>query len=198
MVAKRHMHDFGTTPEQLASVAVEARRHAWRNPNAHKRRPITVEDVLEAPRIATPFGRLDCSLVSDGAGAFIVTTPERAHALTDRAAYLLGAGYAMGHPWVGDSDDLSTTAATRSGTSAFATAGLTPSQIDFACLYDCFTITVLLELEDLGFCEKGAAGAFVAAGETGAGGRLPVNPHGGLLSAGHSGVPAGIFHVVEA
>ncbi len=198
MVAQRHMHDFGTTPEALAQVAVEARRHAGRNPNAHKSRPISVEDVLDAPRIATPFGRLDCSLVSDGAGAVIVTTPERARALSRRAAWLLGSGYAMGHPWVGDSADLSTTAATRSGASAFATAGLAATDMDFACLYDCFTITVLLELEDLGFCPKGEAGDFVLSGAIGSEGALPVNPHGGLLSAGHCGVPAGLFHVVEA
>lgn len=198
LLAQRHMHEFGTTREDMAWVAVEARRNAGLNPNAHKRDPIALEDVLAAPMIATPLGRLDCSLVSDGAGAVIVTTPDRARRLAGPHAWLLGAGYGFGHAWVGDSADLTTTAATLSGSAAFAQAGLHPSQMDFACLYDCFTITVIAELEDLGFCPKGEGGAYVSSGAIAREGILPVNPHGGLMSAGHCGLPAGLFHVVEA
>lgn len=198
LVAQRHMHEYGTTRAQMAQVAVEQRRHASLNPNAHKRDLIAVDDVLNAPLIASPLGRLDCSLVSDGAGAVIVTTPERARNLKGRPAYLLGTGYGHGHAWVGDSESLTTTAAAISGKAAYANARLGPSDMQFACLYDCFTITVIAELEDLGFCGKGEGGGFVESGAIGRNGSLPVNPHGGLLSAGHSGVPAGIFHVIEA
>lgn len=198
LVAQRHMHEYGTTREQMARVAVEMRANAGRNPNAHMRAPITVEDVLAAPLIASPLGRLDCSLVSDGAGAAVVTTAERARDLRGRPVHLLGAGFGYGHAWVGDSESLATTAATRSGATAWRQARLGPADMDFACLYDCFTITVIAELEDLGFCPKGEGGAFVADGAIAPDGALPVNPHGGLLSAGHSGVPAGIFHVIEA
>jgi acetyl-CoA acetyltransferase len=198
LVAQRHMYEYGTTRAQMGRVAVEARRSAGLNSNAHMREPISVEDVLQAPLIASPLGRLDCSLVSDGAGAVIVTTPERARDLKGRPAWLLGAGYGHGHAWAGDSESLTDTAAILSGRAAYANARLGPDDMDFACLYDCFTITVLAELEDLGFCAKGEGGAFVESGAIALDGRLPVNPHGGLLSAGHSGVPAGIFHVIEA
>ncbi|WP_173932608.1 thiolase family protein [Chelativorans sp. Marseille-P2723] len=198
LVAQRHMHEYGTTHEQMAQVAVEMRRNAGLNPNAHMREPITVEDVINAPMITSPLGRLDCSLVSDGAGAVIVTTPERARNLNGQPVWLLGAGYGLGHAWVGDSGSLTTTAAVASGADAYRGASISPSDIDFACLYDCFTITVIAELEDLGFCPKGEGGAFVESGGIARSGILPVNPHGGLLSAGHSGVPAGIFHVIEA
>jgi acetyl-CoA acetyltransferase len=198
LVATRHMHLYGTTREQLAAVAVETRRHAGNNPNAHFQAPISVQDVLEAKPISSPFTLLDCAPVSDGAAAMIVVSAERARQIKRHAAYLLGSGYGLSHVYLTDANDPLATGARRSGQAAFRRAGLRPADMEFAQLYDCFTITVLLELEDLGFCRHGEAGSFVAAGALARDGALPTNTGGGLLSGGHPGYPAGLFPVLEA
>jgi acetyl-CoA acetyltransferase len=197
LVAQRHMHDYGTTPAQLAEVAVTIRRHASLNPNAHKRELITVEDVLKSRMITSPLHIFDCAIVSDGAAAAIVTTAERGRDLKMKPVQLLGQGYGLRHSHIGDTE-LTTTGAVDSGREAFGKAGLTPADVDVAQIYDCFTITVIVELEDLGFCKKGEGGHFVENGRIGIGGALPITTHGGLLSGGHPGLGGGFFHVVEA
>lgn len=197
LVAQRHMHEYGTTEAQMAEVAVTMRRHAGLNPKAQKREPITVDDVLKSRMITSPLKVLDCALVSDGAAAFIVTTPQRARDLGKKAVRILGQGYGHSHTYVGDYRNVTTTGAVRSGRDAYAMAGLTPADVDVAQLYDCFTITVIVELEDLGFCAKGEGGAFVENGAIGLGGRLPVTTHGGLLSYAHPGLAGGAFHLLE-
>jgi acetyl-CoA acetyltransferase len=198
LFAARHMHEFGTTREQLAAVAVQMRRHAALNDNAHFRTPLTIEDVLAAKPIATPFTMLDCAPVSDGGCAMIVVSAERARRIKPRAAYIHGAGYGMAHAYLTDATDLMVTGARKSGAAAFAAAGMRPADMDFASLYDCFTITLLIELEELGLCPRGEAGRFVADGQIDRDGRLPTNPNGGLLSGGHPGLPAGLLPVAEA
>jgi acetyl-CoA acetyltransferase len=197
LIAQRHMHEFGTTPEQLAEVAVTMRHHASLNPNAHKREPITIDDVLASNPITTPLHKLDCAIISDGAAAVLVTTAERARDLRQRPVYLLGQGYGLRHSHVGEAADLTTTGAVESGEAAFRSAGVARADIDVAQIYDCFTITLIVELEDLGFCPKGEGGRFVEGGRIRLGGDLPVTTHGGLLSGGHPGLPGGFFHVVE-
>ena len=197
LVAQRHMYEYGTTSEQMAQVAVTLRRHASLNPNAHKRDLITIDDVLKSKMIASPLHILDCAIVSDGAAAAIVTSAERARELRQKPVHLLGQGYGLRHSHIGDTE-LTTTGAVDSGAAAFRTAGLKPSDMDFAQIYDCFTITVIVELEDLGFCKKGEGGSFVENGRIGIGGELPVTTHGGLLSGGHPGLGGGFFHVIEA
>lgn len=197
LIAQRHMHEYGTRPEQLAEVAVAIRKHAGLNPNAHKKDPITVADVLGSRMITSPLHILDCAIVSDGAAAAIVTTAERARDLRKRPVQLLGSGYGLRHGNVGDAECLTTTGAADSGRSAFSKAGLTPKDVDVAEIYDCFTITVIVELEDLGFCRKGEGGHFVEGGRIALGGELPITTHGGLLSGGHPGLGGGFFHVLE-
>ncbi|MCR2799327.1 acetyl-CoA acetyltransferase [Microbacterium sp. zg-Y818] len=197
LAAARHMHEFGTTREQLAEVAVAARRWAQLNPKAFKRDPLTVEDVLSARVVATPFTTLDCCLVTDGGGAIVMT---RADAYTDRGTapvYVLGAGEAHSHRSISQMPDLTTTSARESGRRAFEMAGLRPADIDVLELYDAFTINPILFLEDLGFCAKGEGGAFVEGGRIAPGGALPVNTNGGGLSFCHPGM-YGIFALIEA
>jgi len=198
LIAQRHMHEYGTTPAQLAQVAVTMRKHASLNANAHMRDPISIETVLSSRMITSPLKLLDCALVSDGAAAAIVTTPERARALRKPPVHLLGQGYGLSHSHVGEYRQLTRSGAVDSGRAAFASAGLTPKDVDVAELYDCFTITVIVELEDLGFCPKGEGGRFVADDNIALGGSLPTTTHGGLLSAGHPGLAGGFFHVLEA
>ena len=198
LIAQRHMHEYGTTAEQMAHVAVTMRAHASLNPNAHMRDPISISDVLASRAISSPLKLLDCSLVSDGAAAAIVTSAERARALRKPPVHLLGQGYGLSHSHVGEYPQLTRSGAADSGRAAFASARLQPSDIDVAQLYDCFTITVIVELEDLGFCPKGEGGRFVADGHIGLSGSLPTTTHGGLLSAGHPGLAGGFFHVLEA
>jgi acetyl-CoA acetyltransferase len=198
LIAQRHMHEYGTTEEQMAEVAVTIRRHASLNPNAHYRKPITVGDVMASPMITSPLKRFDCAVVSDGAAAAIVTSAERARDLKQRPVYLLGQGYGLRHSYVGEAPDLTTCGAVESGRKAFEMAGVAHADIDVAEFYDCFTITVIIELEDLGFCKKGEGGAFVGGGRIVLGGELPVTTHGGLLSAVHCGLGGGFFHVLEA
>jgi acetyl-CoA acetyltransferase len=195
LVAQRHMHEYGTTSEQMAEVAVAIRGHAALNPLAHKREPITVADVLNSKMITTPLHMLDCAIVSDGAAAFVVTNRKD---LRRKPVKVLGQGYGFTHAYIGEHDHIATTGAVQSGREAFAMAGVKPADIDIAELYDCFTITVIAELEDLGFCPKGEGGRFVEGGRIRLGGELPVTTHGGLLSAVHPGLAGGMFHVVEA
>jgi acetyl-CoA acetyltransferase len=198
LIAQAHMATYGTTPEQFASIAVVCRKHAALNPEAQMQESISVQDVLSSRMIADPLHLLDCSLVSDGGAAIILTSAERAIDFPHHPVYLLGAGEGHGHEHISQARSLTTSAAVESGRRAFATAGLGPRDIDLAQLYDCFTPTVLIELEDLGFCEKGEAGAFVEAGQIELGGQLPVNTHGGMLSHCHSGNPGSMFALTEA
>ena len=196
MVAHRHMHEFGTTSEQLADIAVSTRHHASLNPHAKMQQPITRDDVMESRVIADPLHLLDCCIISDGGGAVIVTSLERAKDLKQKPIIVRGTGESVAHREIG-APDLTTIAARQSGEQAFAMAGLSPADMHLATIYDSFTITVLCTLENLGFCKKGEGGPFVENGGIGLGGRLPVNPAGGGLSSNHSGM-RGIFLVIEA
>jgi acetyl-CoA acetyltransferase len=196
LVARRHMERFGTRPEQLAEIAVTTRRHAGLNPDAKMRKPISVDDVLESRMISDPLHLLDCCIISDGGGAVVVTSRARARDLRKRPVAVLGCGEAVCHQELG-APDLLTLAARESGGRALAMAGLGPADMDLATIYDSFTITVLLTLENLGFCKPGEGGAFVEGGRIGLGGELPVNPDGGGLSSNHPGM-RGIFLVIEA
>ena len=198
LIANAHMNAYGTTPEQLAAVAVGARKHASINPKAQMRDIISVGDVLSSRMIADPLHLLDCSLVSDGGAAVILTSSDRASDFPHDPVYVLGAGEGHGHEHISQAQSLTTSAAVESGRRAFEMAGLGPGDIDVAEIYDCFTPVVLIELEDLGFCEKGEAGAFVEAGETAIDGSLPMNTHGGLLSHSHPGNPGSMFALTEA
>jgi acetyl-CoA C-acetyltransferase len=198
MCAMRHMHDFKTTSEQLAWVKVAASHHAQWNPNAMLPELVTVADVLASPMVADPLHRLDCCVISDGGGAIIVTAPEVARALAQPRIRVLGAGEAPKHQ-MGGRVDLSFTAAAWSGPAAFAEAGVTPADIRYASIYDSFTITVVMQLEDLGFCAKGQGGRFVADGNLISGtGRLPFNTDGGGLCNNHPSNRGGLTKVVEA
>ncbi len=196
MVARLHMERFGTTSEQLAGIAVAARQHASLNPAAKMQKPITVDDVLESRVISDPLHLLDCCIISDGGGALVVTSAERARDMPKRAVLLRGCGEAVWHQELGQ-PDLLTVAARQSGEAAFRMAGATPDDIDLAMIYDSFTITVLVTLENLGFCKPGEGGSFVEGGRIRLGGALPVNLDGGGLSSNHPGM-RGIFLVIEA
>lgn len=197
LAAARHMHQYGTTREQLADVAVAARQWAQLNPVAFARGPLTREDVLSARMISDPLTKLDCCLVTDGGGAVVLTSADRARDLRGDPVYLLGVGEATSHRSISEMPDLTVTAATESGARAFAMAGLGPQDVDVVELYDAFTINPVLFLEDLGFCAKGEGGSFVAEGRIAPGGELPVNTNGGGLSYCHPGM-YGIFTVIEA
>ena len=198
LIAARHMHVYGTTCEELASVAVQMRKHAALNANAHFRNPISLSDVLSSKVIATPLHLLDCAPVSDGGAAVIVVSAERARQLKTDSARLLGCGYGISNAYLTDAKDPLVTGAGMSGKTAFLNAGLTPRDMQFGCLYDCFTITLLMELESLGLCPRGESGAFVSSGGIDRSGSMPINANGGLLSGGHPGLPAGLLPVVEA
>ncbi|MCX7961102.1 MAG: thiolase domain-containing protein [Burkholderiales bacterium] len=198
MVAMRHMYEFGTTSEQLAWIKVAASHHAQHNPHALLRDVVTVNDVLESPMIADPLHRLDCCVVTDGGGAVIVARPEVAKSLERPLVRLIGAGEAV-KGQAGGRLDLTTSAAARSGRIAFEEAGVTPADIRYASIYDSFTITVLVQLEDLGFCAKGEGGRFVADGNLIAGvGRLPFNTDGGGLCNNHPANRGGMTKIIEA
>jgi acetyl-CoA C-acetyltransferase len=198
LVAARHMHDWGTTSEQLAWIKVAASHHAQHNPNAMLRDVVTVADVLASPMISDPLHRLDCCVVSDGGGALIVTRPEIAKSLKRPIVSVRGAGEALKGPR-GGRVDLSYSAAAWSGKTAFEEAGLTPADIQYASIYDSFTITVLMQLEDLGFCQKGEGGRFVADGNLISGvGKLPFNTDGGGLCNNHPSNRGGMTKVIEA
>ncbi|MBK8526263.1 MAG: thiolase domain-containing protein [Rubrivivax sp.] len=198
MVAMRHMHEFGTTSAQLAWIKVAASQHAQHNPHAMLRDLVTVQDVLDSPLISDPLHRLDCCVVSDGGGALIVARPEIARSLKRPLVRVIGAGETVRHGRAGNVD-LTTTGAAWSGAAAFAQAGVKPADIRYASIYDSFTITVLLQLEDLGFCKKGEGGRFVADGNLISGvGRLPFNTDGGGLCNNHPANRGGMTKVIEA
>ena len=198
MAAMRHMHQYGTTSAQLAWVKVAASQHAQHNPHALLREVVTVEEVVASPIIADPLHRLDCCVITDGGGAIVVARPEIARSLKRPLVRVLGAGEAVKHQ-MGGRIDLTYTGAVWSGPAAFAEAGLTPADVKYVSIYDSFTITVLITLEDLGFCPKGQGGKFVADGNLIAGvGRLPFNTDGGGLCNNHPANRGGLTKVVEA
>ncbi len=198
MAAMRHMHEFATTSEQLAWVKVAASHHAQHNEHAMLRKVVTVEDVVNSPMIADPLHRLDCCVISDGGGAIVVVSPEVAKSLGERAVKILGHGEAVKHLNAG-AVDLTFTGGAYSGPRAFAEAGVAPGDIDYASIYDSFTITVVLTIEDLGFCARGEGGKFVADGNLISGqGKLPFNTDGGGLCNNHPGNRGGLTKVLEA
>ncbi|MGH7895933.1 MAG: thiolase C-terminal domain-containing protein [Candidatus Binatia bacterium] len=196
LVARRHMHEYGTTSEQLAEIAVTMRRHAAMNPYAKYRDPITVEDVLASRVISSPLHLLDCCMISDGGGALVLTSARRARDLHGPVAVILGAAEAVRHHGIGDRDLLDV-AARQSGPLALERAGVRHADVDLCMVYDSYTITVLATLEGLGFCSPGEGGAFCANGRLGLDGPLPTNTDGGGLSSNHPGM-RGIFLVIEA
>ena len=197
LAASRHMHEFGTTREQLAAVAVAAREWALLNPAAWEKKPLNIEDVLSSRMVSHPLAVRDCCLVTDGGGAIVVTSVERARSLKKPPAYVLGFGQSVTHGSISSMPDLTVTGALAAGKAAYAMAGLAPSDIDAVELYDAFTINTILFLEDLGFCRKGEGGAFVSGGRIGPRGSLPVNTNGGGLSYCHPGM-YGLFLLIEA
>ncbi|HIB55638.1 MAG TPA: thiolase [Alphaproteobacteria bacterium] len=197
LAASRHMFQYGTTREQMAEVAVAARGWAALNPEAFVREPLTVKDVLGSRMISDPLSKLDCCLVTDGGGALVLTRADRAKDLPKAPVYVLGHATEHWHRSIAQLPDLTITAASESGRRAFEMAGLVPTDIDVAQLYDAFTINTILFLEDLGYCKKGEGGEFVADGRIAPGGSLPVNTNGGGLSCCHPGM-YGIFPVIEA
>jgi len=197
LAAARHMHKFGTTREQLAEVAVAARAWARMNPKATMRGPLGVEDVLKSRMVSDPLTVADCCLISDGAGAVILTRAEAAKDRPKKPAYLLGVAAETTHQGIAQMHDLTVTGAARSGPRAFEMAGLAPKDVNVLQLYDAFSINTLLFLEDLGFCKKGEGGRFLAGGTIAPGGKLPVNTNGGGLSCVHPGM-YGVFTIIEA
>ena len=197
MAASRHMHQYGTTREQLAEVAVAARKWALLNPVAWEKEPLTVDQVLKARMVSYPFTVRDCCLVTDGGGAIILTSAARAKTLKKKPAYVLGVGESLSHATISNMADLTVSAAAKSGPQAFAMARLKPSDVNALELYDAFTINTILFLEDLGYCPKGEGGRFVSGGRIAPGGQLPVNTNGGGLSYCHPGM-YGLFLLIEA
>ena len=198
LMARRHMHEYGTTPEQLGAIALAMRKHAQLNDNAVMQgKEMTMESYLNSPMLADPYRLFDCCLETDGAAACIVTTPERAADLDKKPVYITGT--ASGQPYPADEitnrKDIFEIGLSISAPSAFEMAELSPQEIDFAQIYDCFTFEVLQQIEEIGFCKRGEGGAFVEGGRIEIGGELPVNTHGGLLSEAHT---LGMNHIVEA
>lgn len=197
MIARRHMAQYGTTSEQLAAIAVATRRNAMRNPLAVMRQPLTIDDVLNAKMVADPLHLPDCCLRTDGGGAVILTTAERARSLAKKPIWVLGAATAVSHLTMAQMADMTVSPSSICGPAAMAEAGITHSDIDVLQIYDSFTITVLLTLEALGVCPRGEAGAFVEGGTLRPGGACPINTSGGGLSYCHPGM-FGIFLIIEA
>jgi acetyl-CoA C-acetyltransferase len=198
MAAQRHMHEFGTTSQQLAWIRVAASTHAQYNPHAVRKEVVTVEDVVNSPMITTPLHRLDCCVISDGGGALVVVHPDIAKSLKRPLVKIKGCASALKGQNAGQVD-LTYTAARFTGPKAFEEAGVKPTDIKYASIYDSFTITVLLQLEDLGFCEKGQGGKFVSDGNLISGvGKLPFNTDGGGLCNNHPANRGGMTKVIEA
>jgi acetyl-CoA acetyltransferase len=197
LFAQRHMHEFGTTAEQLAAIAVVCRENAARNPDALLRDPITVADVLASPTVATPLHKLDCCVVTDSGGAIVLTSSERARDLKRPPVRMLGFGAQITKAHVSQQPDFISTPTITSGKRAFAQAGLTPRDVSVAQIYDAFTITPLLGLEDLGFCPKGEGGRFVEDGHIRCSGSIPINTDGGGLASNHPG-KRGVLALIEA
>jgi acetyl-CoA acetyltransferase len=197
LAKSRHMHEFGTTPEQFASICVQTRDWSVMHPNAFWQTPVTADEVLASPCVVEPLHVLECCLVSDGGGAIVLTRADRARDLRKPPVYVLGAGTSHTHSGISAMPNLTVTAGVVSGPKAFEMAGITTSDVDHLMLYDSFTITVMLALEDLGFCKKGEAGPFVEDGKLRPGGSLPTNTNGGGLSYTHPGM-YGMFLLVES
>jgi acetyl-CoA acetyltransferase len=197
MAARRHMHEFGTTIDQLAEIAVSTRYNASLNPDAYYREPITIDDVRDSPMIADPLTQLHCCIRSDGGGAVVLTSEDRARDLPARPVWVLGTGEAVSHTTMSEWDDFTESPAVRSGSAAFERASVNPDDIDVCEIYDAFTPMVLLSFEALGFCKKGEGGPFVEGGTMRVDGSMPTNTDGGGLSACHPGM-RGIFLLVEA
>ena len=197
LAATRYMHQYGLTSEQLAQIAVQMRAYASMNPEAMFRDSLTVDDVLSSPMISTPLHKLDCCVVSDSGGAIVVTSKDRAKDTRRNGPVVLGFGEAVGQMQMNQMADFTSTAAHHSGRRAFATAGVGPDDIRVAQIYDSFTITVALTLDALGFCPRGQVGEFIASGQLGPKGLLPINTDGGGLSSNHSG-RRGIYAIIEA
>ena len=197
LAAQRHMHQYGTTRRHLAEVAVAARKWAQLNPEAYKRGPLEIEEVLNARMVSDPLSVRDCCLVTDGAGAYVLVRPDRARDMPNKPVLVLGSATAVWNRQISSMHDLTVTAAAESGPRAMEMAGVTHKDIDVIGLYDAFTINTLLFLEDLGFCKKGESGSFVENGGIAPGGHTPVNTNGGGLSCVHPGM-YGIFILIEA
>ncbi len=197
LAAARHVHQYGTTSEQLAEIAVAARRWAQMNPKAWSREPLTIDDVLASELISDPLHKLDCCLITDGGGALVITNATRARNAVKKPIRVIGAGESHTHWHVSQRLDLTVSAGAVSGREAFAMAGITPRDVDVVEPYDSFTITVLMALEDLGFCAKGEGGSFVEHGRLAPGGSLPAMTSGGGLSYSHPGA-LGLLLLVEA
>jgi acetyl-CoA acetyltransferase len=197
MTARRHMHEFGTTIEQLAEIAVSARHNASLNPDAFYRDPITIDDVLSGPTIADPFTKLHCCIRSDGGGAVVLASADRARDCASQPVWVLGTGEAVSHTTMSEWEDFTESPCARSGKLAFERAGLTADDVDVCELYDAFTSMLLLTVEGLGFCKKGEGGPFIENGRLRVGGELPTNTDGGGLSHCHPGM-RGMFLLVEA
>ena len=199
MYAARHMAEYGTTREQMAQATSSIRKHASLHPEAQKRNEVSVDDILNGKEIAYPLTKDECSLISDGGGAIIVTTLERARDLKKEPIESIGVGLKTGQEHLTMSESFSSTPGVDAGRDAFEMAGIKPSEVDFAELYDCFSISPIITLEDFGFCKKGEGGPFVGDGSRiEIGGELPIVTHGGCLSHCHPGLPSGIFHITEA
>ena len=197
MIARRHMHQYGTTSEQLAAIAVATRKNASRNPKAVMRDPITIDDVLGSRMVSDPLHLLDCCLRTDGGGAVILTTAARARSLRKPPVWVIGAASAASHLSMTQMEDMTVSPAARSGPAAFAEAGIKPKDVDVLQIYDAFTIMALMTLEALGFCKSGEGGPFVEDGKLAYDGALPANTDGGGLSSNHPGM-RGIFLLIEA
>jgi acetyl-CoA acetyltransferase len=197
LAASRHMYEFGTTREQLAAVAVAAREWALLNPAAWEKKPLTIEGVLSSRMVSYPFTVRDCCLVTDGGGAIVVTSAQRARSTRKPPAYVLGVGQSVTHASISNMPDLTVTGALAAGQAAYRMARLGPPDVDAVELYDAFTINTILFLEDLGFCRKGEGGAFVEGGRIGPAGQLAVNTNGGGLSYCHPGM-YGLLLLIEA
>lgn len=196
--ATRHMHEFGTTPEMLAAVAVKNHHNGCLDPYAHFRNEVTVEQVLESPPVCHPLRLLDCCPQTDGAAAIIITAADHAMRFTDKPVFVAGFGVATDHPALHEkSTFVGLPATTEAAKRAYGMSGIGPSDIDMAEVHDCFTITEILDIEDLGFVEKGKGGQATIDGTTSLEGRLPVNTSGGLLAKGHPIGATGVAQLVE-
>lgn len=198
VMARRHMHEFGTTAEQLGAIAVAMRKHAQQNPKALMRgKPLSIDEYMASPMLADPYRLFDCCLETDGAAAVVLTTAERAKDLRKKPVEILAGGCGQPNP----ADEITTrkdffrTGLTTAAPEAFGRAGVTPRDMQFAMIYDCFTFEVLQQIEEAGFCARGEGGGFVEGGRIELGGELPVNTHGGLLSEAHV---LGMTHITEA
>jgi acetyl-CoA C-acetyltransferase len=199
MIANRYIYEYGVTPEQLAKIAVAQRYNACHNPNAlFFGQPISVEDVLNSPVIVDPLHMLEIVMPVAGAAAVVVTSAKKARKLKHPPAYILGAGEHTTHRSITYAPDLTSSAITAAAETAFKMAGVRRKDIDLASIYDCYTITVLISLEDAGFAKKGRGGAFVDEHNLQFDGDFPLNPHGGQLSFGQAGIAGGMSHVTEA